>query len=112
MAIRSGRYNLGFGGHETRAVQTQLFSGCTGCFGGSCSMMVTYADGEGGVYGFLDDGGRVPVQSGNARVEISARPWDGGIVGGTYVATFTGFADDAGILPSKTFTGRFCALAY
>jgi hypothetical protein len=103
-------------GNELRACQGPasfgLFSGCTGCFSGSCPMMATYADGDGGAYGSVDDSGWYPVRWGSAQIDISARPWDGGVVGGTYVSTFGGVTDDAGVVPIKTFTGRFCVLAY
>ncbi len=101
-------------GKELRACQAlasvRLFTGCNECFSGSCSMNATYADGDGGLYGIPGDGG-FGLQWGSAAVNLSARPTEGGIVGGTFITTFTGIADDAGVVHHKTFAGRFCVLS-
>ena len=88
----------------------RLATGCAECISGSCSMRAAYDDGEGGVFGIEGDGGSL-LPWGNAQVQLSPRPLDGGVVGGTFTATFTGIADDAGLVPSKAFTGRFCVLS-
>ncbi len=100
-------------GKELRACEAlasvRLFTGCNECFSGSCSMSATYDDGDGGLYGIPGDGG-FGLQWGSAAVDLSARPPDGGIVGGTFTTTFIGIADDAGVAQRKTFAGRFCVL--